>query len=125
MNIFVDPSDFFEINLYIGNEDGVIACTIEESDAKKSFDEDYESHWVRFEYPTYGSTLKIQELTFNFDEGRAKFDPVAFRHHRCATLLKDWSFVDENKNKIPATRENMETMSDIVASTILLELDKM
>jgi len=125
MNIFVDPDDFFEINLYVGMEAGVLSCTTDESEAKKKFDPEYESHWVRFEYPTYGSTLKIQELTFNFDDGGTKFDPVAFRHHRCATLLKDWSFVDTNNNKIPATRENMENMSDIVASTILLELDKM
>tara|TARA_Y100000034_G_scaffold136856_1_gene216427 strand:- start:14777 stop:15157 length:381 start_codon:yes stop_codon:yes gene_type:complete len=126
MNIFVDPNDFFEVNLYIGEEKGILSCVSDEDEAKKKFDGNkYESHWVRFDQLTYGSSLKVQELTFNFDDGQTRFDPIAFRHNRCAILLKDWSFVDENSNKIPATRENMEKMSDTVAQSILLELDKL
>lgn len=126
MNIFVDPNDFFEVNLYIGEEKGILSCVLDEDEAKEKFDDSkYESHWVRFSRPTYGNSVKIQELTFNFDNGQTHFDPISFRHNRCSTLLKDWSFVDENSNKIPATRENMEGMSDVVAQSILSELDKL
>ena len=125
MDIFVSSEDFFEVNLYIGEENGIISCTSDEKEAKSAFDKGvYESHWVRFSYPTYGSSLKIQELSFSVDDGRAVFDPLSFRSNRCFTLLKDWSFVDKNNNKVPPTRESMEKMNDIIAQTILLELDK-
>jgi len=125
MNIFVDPNDYIEINLFIGEKDGLMVCFSDESEAKEAFkDEEFESHWIRFYRPSYGRTLKIQELTFNFDEGKTSFDPISFRHNRCSILLKDWSFVDENNNKIPATAENMEQMSETVAQMILFELDK-
>jgi len=124
MKIFVDPNDYIEINLYIGEENGTVVCFSDEKEAKKAFKENgYESHWVRFDKPSYGHTLKIQELTFNFDDGKTSFDPIAFRNHRCSVLLKDWSFVDENNNKVPATAENMENMNETVAQSILLELD--
>tara|TARA_Y100000034_G_scaffold136854_1_gene216411 strand:+ start:2077 stop:2457 length:381 start_codon:yes stop_codon:yes gene_type:complete len=125
MNIFVGSNDYVEINLYIGEEDGYLSCVTDEKEAKKLFDDEkYEVHWVRFKDPTYGTSLKIQELSFSVNDGRAEFDPISFRANRCFTLLKDWSFVDENNNKVPPTRESMEKMSDVVAQTILLELDK-
>tara|TARA_Y100000034_G_scaffold54409_1_gene66679 strand:- start:2160 stop:2540 length:381 start_codon:yes stop_codon:yes gene_type:complete len=125
MKIFIDPNDYFEINLFIGEENDRLACVLEEDEAKEKFkDGKYESHWVRFERPNYGHSVKIQELTFNFDSGKTSFDPISFRHHRCSVLLKDWSFVDENNNKIPATADNMEQMDEAVAGVILLELDK-
>jgi hypothetical protein len=127
MNIFVDPNDFFEIHLYVGAKEKVVSCSVDEDEAKKDFDEGkYEKHWVRFKYPTYGSSLKIQELSFNInsEDGRAVFDPLGFRSNRCFILLKDWSFVDANNNKVTPNRENMERMNDTIAQTILLELDK-
>jgi len=125
MNIFVDSGDYYEVNLYIGEEDGNVSCVSDEKEAKKKFDDEkYETHWVRFSYPTYGTSLQIQELSFTVEDGKAIFDPLSFRANRCFTLLKDWSFVDKNNNKVPATRESMEKMNDIVAQTILLELDK-
>ena len=127
MNIFVGSNDYVEINLYIGEENGYLGCVTDEKEAKKVFDEEkYETHWVRFKHPTYGTSLKIQELSFNInsEDGRAVFDPLGFRSNRCFILLKDWSFVDANNNKVTPNRENMERMNDTIAQTILLELDK-
>ena len=129
-SLFVKPEDKFEIKFvssFSKTNPNILYVDFDlEGLKKQNVDNDLANvveNTVFFRSPTYGDASKILDKSIHLGDDNITVSLSEIRKKRLITLLLDWDLV-ENGEKIPANANTVELLHPLVASVIMLKLDK-
>ena len=127
-NLFVNPEEMITVRIFVGQVNGKVVASSKEADLKKDNKdldlESVESHQVTFRRPNYKDNVDIMKLTMTTDGESLRADIATLRYERFVSLVKEWTFKDENGNMIPANRVNINKLHGLVANAVMDSLDE-
>jgi len=119
VSLFIKEDDTFRIDFFIGqNKDGKQTISLKKEDVVSP-----ESHFVIFRKPNYRDNVAIISSSVSSNFQQITVDPAKMRYERFVRLAKEWSFVNEDKEIIVPTRENIDKLSPMLADFIVEQLD--
>lgn len=127
MKLFLDKDAEIKVELsVIENENGGVVVWPKGQNPFKNIDESKaKSYEVFFRYPTYKDNLVFLDSGVKFDDnGILSFVSNQSRYTRFVTLLKRWTFKDEEGKDVAATAENAERLDPTLSAVIVSELEK-
>jgi hypothetical protein len=128
-NLFIKKEDEFVIKFYVAiDKEGTVWSDSKEESLKEVLnpDKEYEieSYSVTFKKPSFGDSVNLYNDIFKTTDGsNIEFNPLTARYQKICLLIKDWSLVDEEGNKISPNPENVKKLHPMIANTIGLQLD--
>ena len=126
-NLFVNPEEVVTVSIFVGQSNGKVVASAKEAELKKENKEldleSVESHQITFRLPNYKDNVDIMKMTMTTDGESLKADIATLRYERFVSLVKEWSFKDENDKVIPANRTNIDKLQGIVANAVMDALD--
>jgi hypothetical protein len=126
-NIFVGKNDSFKVEFVVAyTKSGETVAAKNNSLLPKDADLSCgETHYVLFKNPSYKDNVDILSKSVKADmEGGVQVDPSLLRYARFLALAQEWSFKDDQGNKIKLTAENINNLSPKIANVILEQLDE-
>lgn len=122
-NLFVNPNDTFEVNVYVDDRnDNTKITSFWPKDEEKS--ENVSENKITFRRPGYGDNVQILSSSLKVVDGAIQLDPNLLRYERFCTLIKEWTFCDENDKVMGITRENINKLNPDVANFVIAEMEK-
>lgn len=120
-NLFVNPNDTFEVNVCIGTGKNSLPEIKEKIDKN---DKDATEYSITFRRPGYGDNVQILSSSLKVVDGAIQLDPNLLRYERFCTLIKEWTFKDENDRIMEITRKNINKLNPDVANFVIAEMEK-
>ena len=127
MKLFVDKDAEIKIELSVAENEkgGIVAWPKGQNPFKNTDESKAKNYEIFFRYPTYKDNLVFLDSGVKFDEnGGLSFVSNQSRYTRFVTLLKRWTFKDEEGKEVAATAENAEKLDPILSAVIVSELEK-
>ncbi len=112
ISMFVKRSDSVEVKIYAFDDDGNIDIVLSKNDVPK--DKEAEEVSFTFRRPAYSdSTMIIRESQIDPAEGTVNL--TAFQSNILHSLLTDWSICDDDGEKVPVNRLNINNLQPSIA----------
>jgi len=129
-SLFVNQKDLIVVKVVVAkdkkNENLYISNSKEDLLGKKEVDKDsLEEYEVRFKHSDYGDSVNIYSNSVNIEGNSVKVDPMAVRYKRFITLIKDWTFTDEDGKSLKVSEDNINALHPDLANFILDELERL
>ena len=121
INILVNSEDTVSFDIFLGiNKEQKLIVSANKADLVKEsiVEEEIITYCVTVKKPNYRDNVQIASGAVTTDGEIVKIDPSAARYERFVLLLKSWTFVDGEGNKIPATRESIDRLNPDIAVVI-------
>jgi hypothetical protein len=128
--LFIKKNDFIKVDICIGldaKKEKIFADLTEDKLIKNNKDLDattIEKHSVTFKRPNYGEMFEIMKNSVKTDGVNVEINPILLRHLRLTTLLKEWTFKNEDDTLVKISRENIENLNPIIANIISMGLEE-
>ena len=131
--IFIEPNEEIEINIFVAiSEKGEVFSDTDLKLVEEDFEgnkEDIVTYTVKFRKPDYKAEVEIYSdiLKSNQDgesntESPLSLDLAGVTYKRFVTLIKSWTFKDDEGKAIPPTQENIDKLHPSIARAITSEL---
>ena len=125
--LFIKANETITITIFIAkdkNGNSMFNILEEELLDKGVSKEEIKKEEIIFRKPSYRDNVQILNKAVTVQGDSVHVDPMLLRYNRFCTLLKSWTFKDEDGNEIPANARYINDINTDLANTILDELDK-
>ena len=124
--LFIKPSDEIKIVFYtVLGPDEELHCNVDKKELLKiegAKEEAIKEHGIVFRMPNYKDNVETFGKAVKIEGDNVQVDPIALRYMRFCTLLKSWTFKDDNEKSIPPDPRFINELNPILAGLILDEL---
>lgn len=106
----ISNDEFFEVKVYYKTKQNKTYIFDDEKDQKEDLS-NYNLETFSFKRPRWGEMKDIFSKSVSLSsEGEMKVDPWKYMDRKIKCLLKEWSLVEENGEKVPITEANIDRL---------------
>ena len=124
VSILINSEDTITFDIFMGVDKKGNLNVSTKRDELKLTDEEVIKHTVTIKSPTYKDNVSISSRAVTSDGQTVNIDPSIARYERFVLLLKEWTFVDDKNNPIPANKKSIDRLNPALAAAIADKIDE-